>query len=58
MLPSDELEQAIQHMEDIVGKLGLLVLCFRRLAKAAAAAEGKPDRPKPDFDYMTGMPPK
>jgi hypothetical protein len=45
------LEAATGQMEDLIETIGLLVLTFRRLFPQ------KPDFPKPDFDYRTGMPP-
>jgi hypothetical protein len=33
MTPREEFQAAIEQLEDLVGKLGLLVLCFRRLGQ-------------------------
>ena len=53
MTPQEEFKAAVEHLEELAGKLALLTMGLKRLAD-----EMRDETPRSDFDYRTGMRPE
>jgi hypothetical protein len=56
MTTLEELQTAIEQLEEAVTRMALLVLTFRRLLRDLNSEDKDSGHRVPDFDYRTGMP--
>lgn len=56
MTRREEFQSAVEHLEEVVTTMGLLLLVLRRLLRDMGQDDA--DIPKADFDYMTGTIPQ